>query len=419
MTARNRRTARVYPRRSRRFGYGLLAYLVLTIVAFDLVWRGMPRLAARVGHIEYGWLRFSIYFVVYIAFEVGATFVLRRLPLSLRLEDRLRRSFFAGVTLSFAVAFYQNRFGAGLSTTYFAVGLLGTFAGCLLLSHAYWGLVEVNAAPTLEAVEGVRQQHAGIVLADDLWDHVKRVVELVLALALIVISLPISLLLAMIVWVQDPGPLLVAKVVVGRGGRSFHQLKLRSMIKNAESATGAVPAAPQDARITPFGQLLRRTHIDELPQIINVLRGDMSLVGPRPDRVVFAQRNLRVLPSYAWRHAVRPGLAGLAQVYGDYYSLPREKLRYDLLYIRRRSFALDLKLFLSATLLALFGAGPATRRGRRAFTEARQDVRWRRAHAALHGGDPVTSAQLRSTPRADTSVPKLARLSEADDGPLR
>jgi len=202
----------------------------------------------------------------------------------------------------------------------------------------------------------------------------------------------------MIIWLQDPGPLLVAKVAVTRGGGSFRQLKLRTMIKNAEQSTGAIPAAPGDARVTRLGRLLRRTHIDELPQIFNILLGQMSLVGPRPDRTIFACRNLRTLPRYAQRHTVRPGLAGLAQVYGDYYSVPREKLRYDLLYIRRRSFMLDLKLLLSATLLALFGAGPAMSRGRRAFTEARQESRWRRAYEALHGGEPDPTPVPRPVP---------------------
>jgi lipopolysaccharide/colanic/teichoic acid biosynthesis glycosyltransferase len=195
----------------------------------------------------------------------------------------------------------------------------------------------------------------------------------------------------MVIWLQDPGPLLLAKVVVTRGGKSFRQLKLRSMIKDAEQATGAIPAALDDQRITPFGQVLRRTHIDELPQMINIALGQMSLVGPRPERTVFVHRHIATIPGYIKRHAVRPGLAGMAAVYGDYYSTPREKLRYDLLYIRRRSLGLDVKLLAIATMIGLVGVWPGMNRGRRRFTGRRQEERWQRAYEALHGGPAPAS----------------------------
>ena len=385
---RPRRAPASDQRRSGRFAFGLLFYFVLTFVVFDLVRRYTPRIARRIGGIENGWLQFAIYFVIYVLLTLGATIALRRVPLRLRRESLLRLSFAAGATLSFVVAVYQARFGTGLSATYFAVGVLGTFAGALFVTHRYFGLVEVNAPPSPQIVAEVLRAHQGIRLASDLWDHVKRAIELALSLTLIILSLPISVLLAIAIWVQDPGPLFLAKTAVTRGGKSFRQLKLRSMIKNAEQTTGAVPAALDDDRITPFGQALRRTHIDELPQMINIARGEMSLVGPRPERTIFVRRHLQGLPNYALRHAVRPGLAGLAAVYGDYYSTPREKLRYDLLYIRRRSFGLDLKIFLNATLAALIGVWPGMSRGRRLFTARRQEERYRKAYEALHGGEP-------------------------------
>ncbi len=411
------RTARGYRRRPSRFAFGLLIYFVLTVVVFDLVWRYMPRLARRVGHIEYGWLRFGIYFIVYVFIALGATWAIRRMPFPLRREGRLRLIFAVATTLSFAVAVYQNRFGAGLSATYFTVGILGAFAGLLLMTHVYFGLVEVNAPPSTEVVAEVLRAHQGLTLADDLWDHVKRAVELVLALALIMLSLPISILLAVVVWLQDPGPLFVVKIAVTRGGRSFRQFKLRSMIKDAERNTGTVPAAPGDRRITPLGRLLRRTHIDELPQMLNIALGDMSLVGPRPDRTVFAYRNLQSLPCYPLRHVVRPGLAGLAAVFGDSYSTPREKLRYDLLYIRRRSLGLDLKIFLTAALIAFAGAGPGMNRGRRLYTQRRQDQRWRKAYEALHGGAPDAEAPSRklSTRSESSLADKLDRAPEVEE----
>ena len=418
--ARNRnrqRTARVYPpRRSSRFAFGLLLYFILTVVAFGLVYRYMPRIAGRVGRIENGWLQFSIYFVLYVLFMVGGVFVARRTPLRLGKEALLRLIFVGGATLSFAVAVYQFQFGSGLSATYFMVGMLGAFVGVLLVTSGYFGLIEVNAPPPGDIVGEVLRAHADVQLANDLWDHVKRAVELMLSLTLIVVSLPISVLLAMAIWLQDPGPLLVAKVAVTRGGKSFRQFKLRSMIKNAEQATGPVPAAPGDARITPLGQALRKTHIDELPQMINILRGEMSLVGPRPERTVFVRRHLQSLPSYRLRHAVRPGLAGMAQVYGDYYSTPREKLRYDLLYIKRRSFGLDIKLFLNATLFAFLGVWPGMDRGRRAFNQRHQQRRYHQAHLALSGTDLSTASSrpVDPGPGLDRSVTR-ERVPEADE----
>jgi lipopolysaccharide/colanic/teichoic acid biosynthesis glycosyltransferase len=384
----------LYERRSTRFAFGLLAYFILTVILFYLVWRYIPRIADRIGGIENGWLQFGIYFIIYIAMIRGATMLGRRTFQTLRRETLLRLCFAVGATLSFVVAVYQARFGTGLSATYFAVGVLGTFGGALLATQRYFGLIEVNSPPSVEATREVEAAHAGVAIANDTWDHVKRAVELVLSLALIMLSLPISVLLAMVIWLQDPGPLLFAKIVVTRGGKSFRQFKLRSMVKDAEQATGAIPAALDDQRVTMFGQMLRRTHIDELPQMINIALGDMSLVGPRPERTIFVRRHLQSLPRYALRHAVRPGLAGMAQIYGDYYSTPREKLRYDLLYIRRRSFSLDIRLFVSATLVGLVGKWPGMNRGRRHFTARRQQQRWRDAYEALHGGPAPELAQM-------------------------
>ncbi len=307
-------------------------------------------------------------------------------PLRLREEARLRAAFLVGGTLSLVFAIYQARFGTGLSLGYFSFGLLGTFAALLWATYRRWGLVEVVARPTPDVLRAVLAAHADVRLANTGGDKLKRLLELALSVVILIVSLPISVPLAMLVWLQDPGPLLVAKVAVRQGGRSFNQLKLRSMVKNAEGATGPVPASPDDLRVTRLGSLLRRTHIDELPQMINIALGQMSLVGPRPERTVFVQNHLRSIPRYRFRHAVRPGLAGLAQVYGDYYSTPREKLHYDLLYIRERSLALDARLFGAAVLMALFGIPPARRHRRRERRrQGHERDNWRRAYRALRG----------------------------------
>jgi lipopolysaccharide/colanic/teichoic acid biosynthesis glycosyltransferase len=366
-----------------RFAFGLLVYAVLTVFTFWFVWRYTQRIRNGIGGIP-DLLQFAIYFLLYAVIGLVVAAALR--PLGLRDEARLRAAFLVGATLSAVFALYQARFGQGLSLGYFTFGVLGTFAALLWLTRRRWGLAEVVARPEAALVSAVRAAHADVPLADTSGDAVKRLVELVLAVAIIVVSLPISVPLAILVWLQDPGPLLVAKVAVRQGGASFNQLKLRSMVKNAEQTTGPVPASPDDQRVTRLGSLLRRTHIDELPQMLNIAMGQMSLVGPRPERTVFVAKHLATIPRYRFRHAVRPGLAGLAQVYGDYYSTPREKLHYDLLYIRRRGLALDARLFSAAVLMALFGVDPPRRHNRRDTNRQRhQRENWQRAYSALRG----------------------------------
>jgi len=180
------------PRPSRHFGFGLLAYLILTVVVFALIGRYMPHVAGRVGHIQHGWLRFGIYFAMYVLLALGGAWIMRRLLTGWRTETALRLAFIAVSTLSIAVAGYQNRFGTGFSATYLMVGVLGAFVGVLLVTHFCFGLVEVNAPPSPEVVAAVRRGHAGLTSADGPWDRGKRGIELVLALMLIVLSVPIS-----------------------------------------------------------------------------------------------------------------------------------------------------------------------------------------------------------------------------------
>jgi lipopolysaccharide/colanic/teichoic acid biosynthesis glycosyltransferase len=126
------------------------------------------------------------------------------------------------------------------------------------------------------------------------------------------------------------------------------------MVREAENNTGPVLASEEDERVLGVGRLLRKTALDELPQLINILRGEMSFVGPRPQRTVLVHGYLETMPEYAERHRVLPGLAGLAQVAGDYYLTPRQKLRFDRLYIRHRSLGFDLKLILLAFAMAFW-----------------------------------------------------------------
>ena len=178
-------------------------------------------------------------------------------------------------------------------------------------------------------------------------EWVKRAVDL----ALVLLSLPLSLpLMVMIALALSPsGPVLYFQDRIGAGGRPFRMVKFRSMPVNAEDATGPTLATSDDARVTRLGRVLRRLRFDELPQLWNVLCGEMSLVDPRPERPEFVAE-LRRLRPYDLRHVVRPGLTGIAQLTGGYAATPDEKLRCDLLYLQSRSLRSDLGLLLLTVL---------------------------------------------------------------------
>ncbi|MGN0976924.1 MAG: sugar transferase, partial [Faecousia sp.] len=138
-----------------------------------------------------------------------------------------------------------------------------------------------------------------------------------------------------------------------RNGREFEMLKFRSMIVDAEKYDGAVLAADRDPRITKVGRVIRACRVDELPQLLNILKGDMSLVGPRPERKVIADEYTKDIPEFPYRLKVRGGLTGYAQIYGKYNTSPYDKLRLDLMYIENYSLLLDIKLII-LTLRILF-----------------------------------------------------------------
>ena len=176
----------------------------------------------------------------------------------------------------------------------------------------------------------------------------KRPFDLTLTLLGLVALLPgwplLVAAIALAIRVESRGPVIYRQSRLGRGGRVFRMLKFRTMVEDAEARTGPVLAARRDARTTAVGRVLRRFHLDEMPQVVNVLRGDMSLVGPRPERPELAGRIEREVPGYSRRLRVRPGIAGLAQARGAYHLHPRQKLRYDLRYIAAMSPCLDLDL---------------------------------------------------------------------------
>jgi lipopolysaccharide/colanic/teichoic acid biosynthesis glycosyltransferase len=184
----------------------------------------------------------------------------------------------------------------------------------------------------------------------------KTAADRLFALALLVPAAPLILLGAAFVKLTSRGPAFYTQTRVGLGGRTFTIYKLRTMIHNAESLTGPRWSLPGDPRVTRLGAFLRLTHLDELPQLLNVLCGDMSLIGPRPERPEFLPELERALPGYRQRLAVRPGVTGLAQVQlpsdSDVTSV-RRKLAYDLYYVERLGPWLDFRLLLCTAFYAL------------------------------------------------------------------
>jgi exopolysaccharide biosynthesis polyprenyl glycosylphosphotransferase len=187
-----------------------------------------------------------------------------------------------------------------------------------------------------------------------------RGLDIVASLALLVLTFPLLLIVALAIKLDSPGPVLYRQERVGQHHRRFHILKFRSMTVDAEKPGTAVWAKVGDTRVTRVGRFIRLTRIDEIPQAINILRGEMAFVGPRPERPAFVEQLIAAIPHYADRAAVRPGLTGWAQVkypYGASIEDARDKLSYDLWYIRARSFWLDLRIILATVQVVLRQAG--------------------------------------------------------------
>jgi exopolysaccharide biosynthesis polyprenyl glycosylphosphotransferase len=178
-------------------------------------------------------------------------------------------------------------------------------------------------------------------------DIAKRAVDIAVSSICLVALSPLYVLIALAVWLDSGFPVIFSQERAGLRGHPFRMFKFRSMVVNAERETGPVWAATNDGRVTRLGAYLRRMHLDELPQFWNVLRGEMSVVGPRPERPVFIAELERTIPGFSDRCRVKPGITGLAQIRNGYTQsteAARRKLRFDLHYIRNYCFLLDLKI---------------------------------------------------------------------------
>jgi exopolysaccharide biosynthesis polyprenyl glycosylphosphotransferase len=221
-----------------------------------------------------------------------------------------------------------------------------------ILEHVYKECVEVRLVPdvlqyaalkaTIEDLDGTPLINLSQVPLEGWTSLVKRTIDLLLSAAAMLLTLPLLPIVALAIWLEDRGPIFYRQERMGLDGRSFQILKLRSMRINAETSTGPIWAVKNDPRRTRVGALLRRTSIDELPQLWNVLKGEMSLVGPRPERPAFVREFKHKVPQYMQRHRVRAGITGWAQVHGWRGNTSiRRRIQYD---IENWSLMLDFKI---------------------------------------------------------------------------
>ncbi|MED9947783.1 sugar transferase [Peptacetobacter sp.] len=196
----------------------------------------------------------------------------------------------------------------------------------------------------------------GIVKGGVIFDFYQRVLNILLSIIGLAIGIPLIIIFGIRIKIEDNGPITYKQERLGKGGKRFYIYKLRSMRTDAEKF-GAQWAEKDDPRITKVGRFIRKTRIDEIPQLFNILKGDMSLIGPRPERPQFTEQFNREIPGFINRLAVKPGLTGWAQVNGGYDMTPAEKLVEDIYYIKNRSVLLDFKIIFKTVAVVLTGDG--------------------------------------------------------------
>lgn len=195
-----------------------------------------------------------------------------------------------------------------------------------------------------------------IVKGTVLFDLYQRIMDLVLSIIGLVIGLPLIAIFGILIKIEDKGPITYKQERLGKCGRRFYIYKLRSMRTDAEKF-GAQWAEKDDPRITKVGKFIRKTRIDEIPQLFNILKGEMGLIGPRPERPNFTVQFNEEIPGFINRLAIKPGLTGWAQVNGGYEITPEEKLKEDIYYIKNRSILLDFKILFKTVKVVLTGDG--------------------------------------------------------------
>jgi exopolysaccharide biosynthesis polyprenyl glycosylphosphotransferase len=185
----------------------------------------------------------------------------------------------------------------------------------------------------------------------------KRAIDVLVAFVALIVTSPILLAASIAIAVREGFPVFFSQERVGRGMKPFRIHKLRSMVRDAERDSGPVLAEEKDTRITAVGRFLRRFRIDEIPQLVNIIRGEMSFVGPRPERPYFVEQYVAQVPGYRERFRVKPGVTGLAQVSGSYATTPERKLKYDLIYMYHQNLAMDVQIVAETLRVVLTGRG--------------------------------------------------------------
>lgn len=338
-------------------GHGMVAYLLLIVALGVSYWKLMSQLwrLKETGAPIWAILGYSLALAV-IVVTLVALLTLAGLGLAtLPKAWAYRTAFLLGTGLALTqflwVSFTNHQ---GPFWPLLVIPILAAFLGGMSITGLQMGLMEDNFPPPEKLKERVMQKHALLLGVVPPVPRAKRLFDIALASFGILASAPVWLLISLLIWLEDPGPLLFIKNSVGLCGVNFRQYKFRTMVLDAEGETGPILARQTDERVLWLGRLLRKTALDELPQLINILRGEMSFVGPRPQRTVLVAAYLDQIPNYALRHRVLPGIAGLAQIAGDYYTPARNKLRYDLLYARHASLCFDIKLIALACLIVFW-----------------------------------------------------------------
>ncbi len=189
-----------------------------------------------------------------------------------------------------------------------------------------------------------------------IYEKVTRIVDIILSVLGIIVGFPIICVFGLLIKIEDGGPILYKQERLGKYGETFELYKIRSMRIDAEKL-GAQWAEKNDPRILKVGKFIRKTRIDEIPQLFNIIIGDMSIIGPRPERPIFTQQFEEEIPGFIDRLLVKPGLTGLAQVNGGYDITPKEKLIWDLKYIKNRNLKMDFKIILKTIKVVMSGDG--------------------------------------------------------------
>ncbi len=202
-----------------------------------------------------------------------------------------------------------------------------------------------------------REVSEQIAIEQDGYLLLKRMIDVIVSIIGLIITSPVILLTIIAIKLESSGPVIFKQLRLGKDGQEFTIYKFRSMVQDAEKKTGAVWAKKNDCRVTKVGKFIRKTRIDELPQFLNILKGEMTLIGPRPERPVFTEKFEYKYPGFKNRLLVKPGVTGLAQVKGGYDLNPGQKLRFDMLYIKRRSLLLDLEIMFRTVWVMIFGHG--------------------------------------------------------------